>query len=85
MTLPAPLWMHNHVSEREVARTWPDGQKDDSRWEDCMWCSVVEWLNDTWKDVPDTSGWAFVERNWRLIVALVTLGAGTFLGARAGI
>lgn len=32
---------HVHVSEREVAHTWPDGQKDDARWEDCAWCSSV--------------------------------------------
>lgn len=58
MTTPAPLWMHNHVSERELAHTWPDGQKDDGHWEDCLWCSVVEWLNDTYKDVPDTLAYA---------------------------
>lgn len=57
-TAMAAPWMHNHVSEREVAHTWPDGQKDDSHWEDCLWCSVVEWLNDTWKDVPDTLAYA---------------------------
>lgn len=54
----AAPWPHVHVSEREVAHTWPDGQKDDSHWEDCLWCSVVEWLNDTWKDVSDTLAYA---------------------------
>jgi hypothetical protein len=58
MALPAALWMHNHVSERELAHVWPDGQKDDGSWEDCLWCSVVEWLNDTWADVPDTHAYA---------------------------
>jgi len=51
-------WSHIHVSERELAHTWPDGQKDDGKWEDCLWCSVVEWLNDTWQDVPDTLAYA---------------------------
>ena len=27
---------HIHVSEREVSHTWPDGQQDDGKWEDCM-------------------------------------------------
>lgn len=52
MTVPAG---HIHVSEREIAHTWPDGQKDDARWEDCLWCSTLEWLHDTVKpDVPMT-------------------------------
>lgn len=54
MTLPALLAKHVHVSEREVAHTWPDGQKDDSHWEDCLWTSLVEFLNDTYIDQPDT-------------------------------
>lgn len=58
MTLPSLLWRHTHVSEREVAHTWPDGRKDDSRWEDCLWCSFVMFLNDSWKDVPDTLTYA---------------------------
>ena len=35
---------HIHVSEREVAHVWPDGQKDDRRWEDCVFCSAIEWV-----------------------------------------
>ena len=54
----AGSWNHVHVSEREVAHTWPDGQKDDAHWEDCLWCSIVEWLNETWKDIPDTLAYA---------------------------
>lgn len=36
----APL-THIHISEREVAHTWPDGQHDDAAWEDCTWCAAV--------------------------------------------
>ena len=42
MTLPALLAQHIHVSEREVAHTWPDGQSDDSKWEDCTMDSGTE-------------------------------------------
>lgn len=50
---------HNHVSEREVAHLWPDGRQDDSRWEDCLWCSVVMFLNDTHDGgLPDTLKYA---------------------------
>lgn len=46
---------HIHVSEREIAHTWPDGQKDDARWEDCTWCSLVMFLHDLGYDfVPPT-------------------------------
>lgn len=38
--------MHIHVSERESAHVWPDGQQDDARWEDCAWCVLVEVLHD---------------------------------------
>lgn len=59
MTLPALISHHVHVSEREQAHTWPDGQKDDGAWEDCVWCSLVEWLNDTLNvHVPDTLAYA---------------------------
>lgn len=34
--------IHIHVSEREVAHTWPDGQKDDAAWEDCTFCAAIE-------------------------------------------
>lgn len=33
---------HVHVSEREAAHIWPDGQHDDSAWEDCTFMSGVE-------------------------------------------
>lgn len=56
--MPAAIPWHTHVSERELAHQWPDGQQDDGRWEDCLWCSCVEMLNDTWKDVPDTLAFA---------------------------
>lgn len=46
-TLPALIANHVHVAEREVAHTWPDGQKDDARWEDCAWCSAVEFARLT--------------------------------------
>lgn len=51
-------WPHAHVSEREAAHTWPDGRADDSHWEDCLWCSVVEFLNDTYRDVSDSLTYA---------------------------
>lgn len=35
---------HVHVSEREIEHVWTDGQKDDRRWEDCAYCSAVEWV-----------------------------------------
>jgi hypothetical protein len=35
---------HTHVSERETAHRWPDGQYDNSAWEDCLWCSAIMWL-----------------------------------------
>lgn len=38
--MSAPF-LHVHVSEREGAHDWPDGQHDDARWEDCSWCSAV--------------------------------------------
>lgn len=42
-------WPHRHVSERER----------DGSWEDCLWASATEWLNDTWKtSAPDTLAWA---------------------------
>lgn len=64
MTLPGLLAGHNHVSEREVAHTWPDGQKDDGRWEDCLWCAVVELLNLTVDfSLPDTLAYAELLRD----------------------
>lgn len=47
MALPAVLWMHEHVTEREGAHRWPDGQYDDSHWEDCTWMSGVEFARAT--------------------------------------
>jgi len=41
MTLPARLAGHVHVSERESAHHWPDGQFDDAAWEDCTMCAGV--------------------------------------------
>ncbi len=46
MTL-AILANHTHISEREVAHTWPDGRKDDSQWEDCTFDSGVEYARLT--------------------------------------
>lgn len=64
MTLPALLAGHNHVSQREIAHTWPDGQKDDGRWEDCLWCAVVELLNLTVDvSLPDTLAYAELLRD----------------------
>lgn len=46
---------HNHVSERESAHTWPDGQADDAKWEDCLWASAIEWVRLTHDDsIPPT-------------------------------
>lgn len=44
MTLPAILWAHDAISEREPAHYWPDGRWDNARWEDCIWDSTVMWL-----------------------------------------
>jgi hypothetical protein len=41
MALPALLAGHVHVSERESAHHWPDGQFDDAAWEDCEMCAGV--------------------------------------------
>lgn len=38
MRLPG---VHRHVSERESAHVWPDGRKDDSRWEDCTMVAAL--------------------------------------------
>lgn len=35
-------YVHVHVSEREGAHEWPDGQWDDRIWEDCLWTSAIE-------------------------------------------
>lgn len=32
---------HRHISEREMAHDWPDGQHDDRHWEDCTFCAGV--------------------------------------------
>jgi hypothetical protein len=82
MTLPAALWMHTHVSERELAHTWPDGQLDDARWEDCVWCSFVEWLNDTYRDVPDTLAYA---EKWRDASGLSPTGGSTFANVQTAL
>ena len=49
MSLPSDIWYHEHITEREVAHTWPTGESDDSRWEDCAWVSAVEWARLTIK------------------------------------
>jgi hypothetical protein len=33
---------HKHVTEREVAHRWPNGQYDNAAWEDCTFMSGVE-------------------------------------------
>lgn len=43
MTHPAALWMHDGISEREVSHRWPDGQWDNSAWEDCTFDSALMW------------------------------------------
>lgn len=45
---------HVHVSEREVAHTWPTGEQDDARWEDCRYVAAVEWLRAVGRDIPAT-------------------------------
>lgn len=35
-------YVHVHLSERETAHRWPDGQWDLSGWEDCLFTSFVE-------------------------------------------
>ena len=47
MTLPAALWNHRHVSERESSHWWPDGRWDNSAWEDCFWDTLVEFVRMT--------------------------------------
>lgn len=41
MTRPSSLWMHDGISEREVAHYWPNGQWDNAKWEDCNYDSAV--------------------------------------------
>lgn len=47
MTVPAILYAHKHITEREGAHRWPDGRYDNSAWEDCTWCSGVEFARLT--------------------------------------
>jgi LysM repeat protein len=54
MTLPALIANHVHVSEREVAHTWPDGRRDDARWEDCTWDTAVEYARAVGTKAPAT-------------------------------
>jgi hypothetical protein len=55
MALPAALWNHRHVSERESAHYWPDGRWDNAAWEDCAWDTFLEWLRMTAKtNIPAT-------------------------------
>ncbi len=44
MAVPALLSraQHDHVTEREVAHRWPDGQWDNGSWEDCTFTAGVE-------------------------------------------
>jgi hypothetical protein len=44
MSMPSLLSnaKHFHVTEREIAHYWPDGQWDDASWEDCTFVSAVE-------------------------------------------
>jgi hypothetical protein len=42
MTYPFPDYSHVHISEREAAKYWPDGQYDPAGWEDCLWVAGVE-------------------------------------------
>lgn len=60
MALPAAIAKHVHISEREVAHTWPDGRKDDAAWEDCGYVSLIEFLRLAYRpDLPATH--AFME------------------------
>jgi hypothetical protein len=46
ITVTTPLFVsraqHSHVTEREAAHRWPNGQWDNAAWEDCTWMSGVE-------------------------------------------
>ena len=44
LTYPELFAIHNHISEREGAHIWPDGQQDDSRWEDCTPVATLMWV-----------------------------------------
>lgn len=53
--LPAALWNHRHVSERESVHYWEDGRFDNSAWEDCFWDVLIEFLRDTTRaSIPAT-------------------------------
>ena len=55
MTTPSSLWMHDGISEREVAHYWPGGQWDNRAWEDCTYDSAVMWYRDSYDpSVPST-------------------------------
>lgn len=59
MTLPASIAKHIHISEREVAHTWPDGRKDDAAWEDCGYTSLIEFIRLAYRpDLPATHAFA---------------------------
>lgn len=55
MTIPAILWMHDGISERETAHTWPNGMRDDAKWEDCTYDSALMWYRQVHDpSVPST-------------------------------
>lgn len=55
MAIPSRISWHDHVSERETAHTWPDGQRDDAAWEDCTMDSAIEFARLTFRrSIPST-------------------------------
>jgi hypothetical protein len=55
VTVPAALWNHRHVSERESAHWWPDGRWDNAAWEDCGWDTLIEFVRMTMRtSIPAT-------------------------------
>lgn len=53
MTVPfGDSYDHVHISEREAAKYWPDGQFDPAGWEDCLWVGATELHRYAGGDVP---------------------------------
>jgi hypothetical protein len=51
VALPSLLALakHFHITEREIAHRWPDGQWDDAAWEDCTFTAAVELARICWR------------------------------------
>lgn len=56
MAVPAPIaWVHDGISEREVAHYWPSGEYDNAAWEDCTWDSFIMYLRMSFRpSIPST-------------------------------